>query len=715
MIQNIAFRRLREEFHGGFIRDFRHIPVGSLDPVHKYLSVAFNGQLIAKLRSLRKVRLNGSAGTRHGEGERIGSGIIQCHTVDLPAGENKTLGRHCRNGLLAGAELRHLTIRVSSLAALHAAVFRVNGCKAGILEDDLARLQYSALAIHDVETVLCPIPALTEGVACLVICARTLTILGQAAEIEPCAGGEHHVVMNCIGTRRVAKTGRSFPYLKTPSARHYLRGVRRQGDRGDQRNSRVIIPTGNRCGSNDAAHSRILRYAEQRSEIFTIASCGRQRGIVTFILKTDDLPLEYRHHPQVFCPLYRQGRLSGLCLGQRIIRFRVCFGSAATVFIHDPLRERFVSVFFRRGYQLHRVTIFQSCKCAAARHISVAGRIGLQRYLDRFYKVRLNGSAGARHGEGKRVGSGIIQCHTVDLPASENIARGRHGRNFLLTSAEIHHLDIRVSIFAVLHTAVLRLNGRQAGILEDDLARLQYSALAIHDVETVLCPIPALTEGVACLVICARTLTILGQAAEIEPCAGGEHHVVMNCIGTRRVAKTGRSFPYLKTPSARHYLRGVRRQGDRGDQRNSRVIIPTGNRCGSNDAAHSRILRYAEQRSEIFTIASCGRQRGIVTFILKTDDLPLEYRHHPQVFCPFYRQGRLSGLCLGQRIIRFRDCFCSAATVCIHDPLRKRFMAVFLRCGSQLHRVTILQACKGAGTRHLSVVGGIGLQRYLDR
>ena len=372
-----------------------------------------------------------------------------------------------------------------------------------------------------------------------------------------------------------------------------------------------------------------------------------------------------------------------------------------------------MAVFFRRGCQLHRVIFFQACKCAAARHISVVGGIGFQRYTDSLCKVRLDGGAGARHGEGERIGCGIRQFYSVDLPASEKIALGRHGRNGLLTGAEIHRLTIRVSILAALHTAVLRVNGRNSGILEDDLARLQYSALAIHDVETVLCPIPALTEGVACLVICARTLTILGQVAEIEPCAGGEHHVVMNCIGTRRVAKTGRSFPYLKTPSARRYLRGVRRKSDRGDQRNSRVIIPTGNRCGSNDAAHSRILRYAEQRSEIFTIASCGRQRGIVTFILKTDDLPLEYRHHPQVCCPLYRQGRLSGLCLGQRIIRF-SCFGSAATVFIHDPLRERFMAVFFRRGCQLHRVAIFQACKRAGTRHVSVAGRIGFQRHLD-
>ena len=378
-----------------------------------------------------------------------------------------------------------------------------------------------------------------------------------------------------------------------------------------------------------------------------------------------------------------------------------------------------MAVFFRRGSQLHRVIFFQACKCAAARHISVVGGIGFQRYTDSLCKVRLDGSAGARHSEGERIGSSIRQFYAADLPASEKIALGRHGLNFLLTGAEIHRLTIRVSGLAALYAAVLRLNGRKAGILEDDLARLQYIALAIHDVETVLCPIPALTEGVACLVICARTLTILGQVAEIEPCAGGEHHVVMNCIGTRRVAKTGRSFPYLKTPSARRYLRGVRRQSDRGDQRNSQVIIPTGNRCGSNDAAHIRILRYAEQRSDVVILAFYGRQRGIVAFILKTDDLPLEYRHHPQVFCPLHRQGRLTGFILicVQSIIRSRDCPCSTAAVCIHDPLRERFVAVFFRRGSQLHRVTIFQACKtasAAGSRHISVAGGIGLRRYTD-
>ena len=165
-MQNIAFRRLREEFHVGSIHDFRHISVGTLDPVHKHLSVAFNGQLIAKLRSLCKVRLNGGASFgRHGEGERIGSGIIQCHAVDLPAGENVARGRHGLNGLLTSAEIHCLTIRVSGLAALHTAVLRVNGCNSGILEDDLARLQHSStITAHDAELVLCPIPALAEGI-----------------------------------------------------------------------------------------------------------------------------------------------------------------------------------------------------------------------------------------------------------------------------------------------------------------------------------------------------------------------------------------------------------------------------------------------------------------------------------------------------------------------------------------------------------------------
>ena len=54
-------------------------------------------------------------------------------------------------------------------------------------------------------------------------------------------------------------------------------------------------------------------------------------------MELNDYIREAVRHPQVCCPLYRQGRLSGLCLGQRIIRFRVCFGGAATAFIHDPL------------------------------------------------------------------------------------------------------------------------------------------------------------------------------------------------------------------------------------------------------------------------------------------------------------------------------------------------------------------------------------------
>ena len=159
MIQNIAFRRLREEFHGGFIRDFRHISVGTLDPVHKHLSVAFNGQLIAKLRPLRKIRLDGGAGTRHDEGERIGSGIIRCHTVDLPAGENVALVSHGLNGLIAGTELCCRSIFIGDVATLYLAVLSFDNSNSGIPENEFAGFQYLPIATYDAEIVLCPVPA----------------------------------------------------------------------------------------------------------------------------------------------------------------------------------------------------------------------------------------------------------------------------------------------------------------------------------------------------------------------------------------------------------------------------------------------------------------------------------------------------------------------------------------------------------------------------
>ena len=197
-------------------------------------------------------------------------------------------------------------------------------------------------------------------------------------------------------------------------------------------------------------------------------------------------------------------------------------------------------------------------------------------------KIRLNGGAGARHGEGERIGSGITQLNAADFPAGENVARVRHGFNSLFACAKIHGLTVFVGGFPTLHAAVLRFNGSKTGILEDDLALLQHIVLAIYDVEIVLCPIPAITEGVACLVVRRGTISILGQTAEIESCAGGEHHVVMDIIIPCFVAHSARSFPHLKTPISTLCFCGVGRQGDRGDQRDSRVIIPTGNHYGSN-------------------------------------------------------------------------------------------------------------------------------------
>ena len=488
-----------------------------------------------------------------------------------------------------------------------------------------------------------------------------------------------------------------FPHLNTQTVRCLIRGSGIQCNRCGQRFIGIVIPTRNNRSSLHGSTAHKGYHCFRRLASFSLL----RHGLIIGWYKPNNIPLKHCHYTQVCCAQYSQRRLprAGFRLGQRVILIQSCL--CTFTIVHDPVTEFHIAVLQWCGSQLHRVTILQACKVAGTCHLSVAGGIGFQRYLDCLDKIRLNSGAGARHSEGERIGSGIIQCHTADLPAGENVARGRHGLNGLLIGAEIHCLTICVSGLAALHAAVFRVNGCNSGILEDDLTRLQHIVLAIYDVEIVLRPIPALAKGIPRL----RFIGLTSHFAHIV-----ELVLRAICKHFGLIPYCHYFFPHLNTQTVRCLIRGSGIQCNRCGQRFIGIVIPTRNNRSSLHGSTAHKGYHCFRRLASFSLL----RHGLIIGWYKPNNIPLKHCHYTQVCCAQYSQRRLprAGYSLGQRVVLIQSCLCTFTIV--HDPFTEFHIAVLQWCGSQFYRVAIPQARQLAAARYRTIFHIIGLQRYTD-